>query len=100
MYILINEHGEISLQEDDNLRAFSIIDNTNGNNLKQLDSISEPAQDNHYWINADAVIQLSSKNNDPQWVDSFWKMLKAVEPYGYADIENKRIKAHIESTKL
>ena len=62
-----------------------------------LADIAEPAEDNHYWVDAEAVIQLSSKGSDPQWVDGFWDMLGKVEAYGYADLQAKRVKAHVET---
>lgn len=43
------------------------------------------------------VIQLSAKSNDPLWVDSFWGMLKALEPYGYSGMIKKRVKAHVKN---
>lgn len=96
MHILINNNGELSLEDLDNLKSFSIIDKTENSNLTNLLMISQPAEDNHYWIDADAVIALSSKAEDPKWVENFWSMLSRVEKYGYSDMENKRVKAHIE----
>jgi len=89
--------GELSLEEIDDLKSFSIIDNSNDAQRLALDKISTKAEDDHYWIDVEPVISLSAKSDDPLWVDSFWEMLKAVEPYGYSDMIKKRIKAHVKN---
>ncbi|MFT5111644.1 MAG: hypothetical protein ACI8P9_000964 [Parasphingorhabdus sp.] len=96
MHIEIHSDGKLSLKDIENFKGFSIIDGTNGTALLELSAIAEPAEERHYWIDADSVIQLSAKSTDPLWVESFWSMLRAVEPYGYADMTLKRVKAHIE----
>ena len=95
MHILINSNGDLSLEEIDNMKDFSIIDKTENSNLTNLLTISQPAEDKHYWIDADAVIALSSRADDPNWVRNFWNMLSMVEKYGYSDMKNKCVKAHI-----
>ena len=96
MHILISKNGELSLEDIDNMKAFSIIDKSEHSNLYSLLSIAEPAEDKHYWIDANAVVSLSPKSNDQAWIESFWSMLAAVEKYGYSDLKNKRVKAHME----
>ena len=95
MHILINSNGDLSLEEIDDMKGFSIIDKTENSNLTNLLTISQPAEDKHYWIDADAVIALSSRADDPNWVRNFWNMLSMVEKYGYSDMKNKCVKAHI-----
>jgi hypothetical protein len=97
MYILIAEDGSLSLEEADDMKGFSIIENGEAVKSSLFSSIAESAEDNHYWIDADSVIDLSPRGKDQQWIDDFWKMLKIVEAYGYSDLVNKRVKAHIES---
>ena len=97
MYILIDTNGKLSVEQSDDMKRFCIVDKTQGENLSSLLDVAEPAEENHYWIDADAVIALSPQGKDPQWCKNFWSMLKAVEPYGYSDLEKKRIKAHIET---
>jgi hypothetical protein len=41
------------------------------------------------------VILFLLKFDDPEWIEAFWKMLTTVEKYGYSDLKNRRIKAHI-----
>ncbi len=96
MYILVTSDGEISLQDSDNLRAFSIVEEQPGG-AKALASIGVAAEEQHYWLDAEAVIALSGRENDPQWVGQFWGMLAQVETYGYSNMTTKQVKAHIES---
>jgi hypothetical protein len=98
MYIQIAADNSLSLEDTDNMKAFSIVEAVTGQSVMALAEIAEAAGDNHYWIDANAVIQLSSQNDNPQWVNGFWDMLKMVEAYGYSDMENKRVKAHVESS--
>ena len=97
MYILIAVDGSLSLQDIDNLKSFSIVDNNQIAISPAFSAMAQAAEENHYWIDADSVIELSSKGEDQQWVEDFWDMLKKVEPYGYSDLVNKRIKAHVET---
>ena len=96
MYILINQQGRLSLEQHNDMKQFSIVDHSKGKHQQQFLEIAEPAEENHYWINAEPVIDLSPANSDPGWRDDFWAMLKSVEKYGYSDLKNKRIKAHVE----
>ena len=96
MYLLIDSNGRLSLQESDNMRAFSIVEEEQGLAAKQLTEIATAAEDQHFWLDADAVVKLSGRADDSQWVEDFWDMLAKVEPYGYSDIENRRVKAHVE----
>ena len=96
MYLLISINGEISLEESDNMRAFSIVEEAQGLAAKHLATVATPAEDNHFWLEADAVVELSGRADDRQWVDGFWDMLAKVEPYGYSDMEKRRVKAHLE----
>jgi len=97
MYIQVAEDASLTLEDIDNMKAFSIVAAVPELSIEALADIAEPAEDNHYWIDAEAVIDLSSKGSDPQWVEGFWDMLKKVEAYGYSDLQAKRVKAHVES---
>ena len=96
MHILISTTGELFLEDIENMKGFSIIDKSENSNLTNLLTISKPAEENHYWLDAEAVIALSSKAGDSNWLKDFWNMLAMVEKYGYSDMQNKRIKAHME----
>ena len=96
MYLLITTNGQLSLEESDNVRAFSIVEEECGLAAKQLSNIATPAEEQHYWLDADAVVELSGRADDRQWIEGFWDMLAKVEPYGYSNIEKRRIKAHVE----
>ena len=97
MYLLITNNGRLSLEESDNMRAFSIVEEEQGLAARHLSSIATPAEEQHYWLDADAIVELSGRIGEKQWVMDFWDMLAKVEPYGYSNIEKRQIKAHIES---
>ena len=50
MYIHINENGVITLEDYQNMKSFSIVDDSNGSHLSDLDPMAEPAEDKHYWL--------------------------------------------------
>ena len=100
MHVLIAADGTLSLEDVDNLKGFSIVEadtgSTAGKAASALSAIGEPAEENHYWLSAEAVVALSPRKDDQEWVDGFWAMLQKVEAYGYSDMEKKRVKAHVE----
>jgi len=97
MYILVTEKGDLELCDSDNMRAFSILLETHSAPVSGLTEIGVLAADNdHYWLDADAVEELSVRNKDQQWVRNFRAMLESVEPYGYYDRAANRVKAHVE----
>jgi hypothetical protein len=100
MFISITESGALKLEDVDAMKSFFIVETVNsgiqGRAINALKSIAKPAEDDHYWIDIDSVVTLSPRKNDPEWVEAFWQMLKAVEPYGYVDMENRLVKAHVE----
>jgi len=98
MYIQIRADGNISLEDSDNMRAFSIVEERKDTAHDSLASIGEAAEDNHYWLDANAVVDLSGRKNDLDWVNQFWDMLAKSEPYGYSDMAGQRVKAHIEQS--
>jgi hypothetical protein len=99
MYIFIAANGELSLQDSDNMRAFSIREGKAGSADGWLARMATPAkEDGHYWLDADVVLDVSGRGDDQQWVEQFWEMLTKVEAYGYSDMTNKRVKAHLDQT--
>ena len=96
MYLLIAANGQLSLEDGDNMRSFSIVEEESGLAARQLSAIATPAEEQHYWLDADSVVELSGRKDDQQWVTGFWDMLAKVEAYGYSDMENKRVKAHVD----
>ena len=101
MNVLISGEGTLSLQDIENFNSFSIVEangeTKQGKAAVALADMAEAAEENHFWLSADAVIALSSRKDDQQWLDAFWGMLKKVEAYGYSDLEKGRIKAHVEA---
>jgi len=78
------------------MRAFSIVEEASGISVTRLAEIGNLAEYNHHWLDASAVMELSGRKQDQQWVDSFWSMLASVAAYGYYDEATKRVKAHVE----
>tara|TARA_Y100000588_G_C13721215_1_gene697359 strand:- start:186 stop:482 length:297 start_codon:yes stop_codon:yes gene_type:complete len=97
MYINIDANFVVSVADGDNLKEFSIKAAPNVDVGKVLDAMGEPAEEGHYWLSADSVIELSGRGSEPDWVANFWTMLEAVQKYGFSDIANRRVKAHVES---
>ena len=62
----------------------------------RLAGIATLVEEQHFWLDANAVIELSGRKEDASWVGQFWEMLTKVEAYGYADMANKIVKAHVE----
>ena len=96
MFILVAAGGNISLRDRDNLRAFAIVEERPGSAAGALAGIANAAGENHFWIDAAAVIELSGRQHDAQWVAAFWDMLAMAEADGYSDMTEKRVKAHVE----
>ena len=96
MYILIAANGQLSVEDGENMRAFSIVEEESGSSATRLSAIATPAEEQHYWLDADAVVELSGRKNDQQWVKGFWDMLAKVEAYGYSDKEKRRVKVHVD----
>ena len=96
MYIRVAANGDLSLAEEDNMRAFSIRRERADVSLERLLEIATAAGDDHYWLDADAVQELSPRKHDQQWVGDYRAMLAGVAPYGYYDETTNRVKAHVE----
>ena len=98
MYIRVAENGELGLQDSDDFRAFAIVRAGRAAPLVRLAEIATTAEDNHYWLDADVIEELSGRKHDQQWVKDFRAMLASVAPYGYYDTTNNKVKAHVESS--
>lgn len=98
MHLNIKSDGSITLEDTNDFGRFEIrssIDLASGQYSGGFFDIAEPTEDDRYWIDAEAIVALSSKSDDPEWCSAFWTMLEKAEPYGFADIAKKRIKAHV-----
>jgi len=83
MYIFIAADGQLSLRDSDNMRAFSIVEAHRGAADEWLAASAAAAQEQHYWLDANAVLELSGRQDDKSWVQGFWDMLASVEAYGF-----------------
>ncbi len=98
MYLNITDDGSVTLEEANDFGRFEIrssIDLSSGQLGDEFFSFAEPTDNGRYWINAESVVKLSSKSDDPEWCAAFWTMLEKAETYGFADIAQKRIKSHV-----
>jgi hypothetical protein len=97
MHIEVAANGLLSLQDSDNFRSFAIVRVDSGAPLARLEEIGSAAEDSHYWLDVDAVLELSGRKHDQLWVRNFSAMMASAAPYGYFDTSNNRVKAHVET---
>ena len=96
MNIRIRENRALALEDEDNFKGFCIRAQDSNTDLDALDGITKRVEEGKYWLDALAVIALSSKSTEQIWLDQFWAMLAGAEPYGYADVNAQLVRAHIE----
>ena len=96
MIIRVRQDHVLALEDEDNFKGFCIRAQDSNTDLGALDGITKRVEEGNYWLDALAVIALSSKSTEQIWLDQFWAMLAGAEPYGYADLKAKLVRAHIE----
>ena len=96
MIIRIREDHTLALEDEDNFKGFYISAMDSNTDLGALDGITKRVEEGNYWLDALAVIALSSKSTEKTWLDQFWAMLAGAEPYGYADLQGQLVRAHVE----
>ncbi len=96
MIIRIREDHTLALEDEDNFKGFCISAMDSNTDLGALEGITKRVEEGNYWIDAIAVIALSSKSTEKTWLDQFWAMLAGAEPYGYADLQGQLVRAHVE----
>ena len=101
MYLRISDNGRLVLEEVDDFTRFHIAaapERLEGAGASpDFQRIAEAAQEGHFWLDAEAIVGLSPKAGDADWTSAFWAMLEKAEPYGFADLQGRRIKAHVTS---
>ena len=99
MYLRITDDGRLILEEIDDFTRFHIAaapERLEGEGAsRDFRHIAEAAEEGHFWIDADAIVALSPKAGDEDWTSAFRAMLEKAEPYGFADVRGRRIKAHV-----
>ncbi len=96
MYILVKSDGDLMLQDCENMRAFAIVLEVNDAPVMRLAEIGSTADNRNYWLDADAVVELSGRKHDQQWLRAFRAMLTSAAPYGFYDEATNKVKAHVE----
>ena len=102
MILLCGQGQSLSLDDDENFKAFDIVIAENGPadpmENGAFAGMAEAAEEpGHYWIDAEKVVGLSGRVDDPVWKGKFQDMLKTVEKYGYSDLSKGLIKAHVKA---
>tara|TARA_B100000575_G_C23047920_1_gene603219 strand:- start:285 stop:587 length:303 start_codon:yes stop_codon:yes gene_type:complete len=98
MYLKIHADGSLALEEADDFGRFEIrsaVDLKLEHLSEEFSKISEPTDDDRYWIDAKAIAELSSRGDDLDWVNAYSAMLEKAEIYGFADVARKKIKSHV-----
>ena len=99
MYLRITDDGRLVLEAIDDFTRFHIMAAperlAGGGASPDFRHIAEAAEEGHFWLNADAIVALSPKAGDADWTSAFWAMLEKAEPHGFADVQGRRIKAHV-----
>lgn len=70
MYLNIEADGSVTLEEANDFGQFEIrssIDLASGHLCDEFFNFAKPTDDGRYWIDAEVVVQLSSKSNDSKW---------------------------------
>ena len=96
MLIRVRQDQSLALEEEENFKGFCIRVKDLDANISALNVITNRIEDGNYWLDAQGVIDLSSKSENKEWLGQFWGMLKGAEPYGFADFKAQLIRAHIE----
>ena len=99
MYLNVDGEGSLSLEETDDFKRFHISvapDRlTDLSTTARFQAIAEDAGEEHFWLDADAIVELSGREGDEDWKAAFWTMLEKAEPYGFSDVARRKIKAHL-----
>lgn len=99
MYLKIADNGEVTLEEATDFGRFHISaaprQVSGAAASTAFLELSEDAGEGHYWLDADALVALSPEAGKADWTASFWSMLQKAEPYGFADVAGRRVKAHL-----
>jgi hypothetical protein len=99
MYLKIADDGSLILEECDDFGRFHIAAGPGqvaGDDASPaFVAIATTASEGHFWLDADAIVALSPRAGDGDWTRAFWAMLEKAEPYGFADVAGRRIKAHV-----
>ena len=99
MYLKIGTDSALSMEEVDDFKRFHIsaeMDTMAGDEaLDAFKAIADDAGDDHFWLSVDTIIALSGCAEDEKWMAAFSDMLEKAAPYGFADLDGHRIKAHV-----
>ena len=71
MYVFIAADGQLSLRDSDNMHAFSIVEAHGGAADEWLAANAVPAEEQHYWLDATVVLEISGRQHDKAWVQAF-----------------------------
>ena len=68
MIIRIREDHTLALEDEDNFKGFYISAMDSNTDLGALDGVTKRVEEGNYWLDALAVIALSSKSTEKMWL--------------------------------
>lgn len=101
MIIAITEAGALELRDADNFRDFKIVvERANadqafiGSALAGVASMDPDGK--HAWVSQAALKHWQGREQAPEWIASFDKMVNAVRKFGWIDDARGTVRGHIE----
>ena len=96
MYLDISADTGVTLRDIEDFSRFHVETNLESpTDSAAFRALAAQAEDDHYWLGADAIIALSDKSDQPDWISRFKEMLSNVEKYGFFDRATDRVKLHV-----
>ena len=101
LIIRIDRTGKVTVDDQENFRAFSMLIMAQPEDLDRIAAIVEPAikldGQGNAWIEADAVTAWANRANDAAWRGSFDRMVDFARQHGWIQDEPLRIRAHVKT---
>jgi hypothetical protein len=103
MFVKVTAHGQITLEDRENFRAFKLVIEGGSASLdaarRALAGVAELTDDAHGWVFEAALRQRPEVAQNPNWQQNLGTMIEKAKPHGWIDEQRKAIKAHVEWTE-
>jgi hypothetical protein len=100
LIISVSKAGNVTVEDQENFRAFSVLFLAQPDDLDRIAGSVKPAitfDDRGYaWIKADAVVAWANRTTDIAWRGLFDRMIDFARPHGWIEDDPLRIRAHID----
>lgn len=94
---VIATNRSVELEDAQNFRAFAIrIEGTLADAAELLKAFSESVDGDHAWVSERALREWRGLADKAWWQEGLTKMIGAAQRFGWVDLGNKAIRAHIE----